>query len=170
MMKMKAIAIALFVACAAQAQSGPSAANEVKQTYNRMKTVLMRAAEKIPEADYSFKATPDVRTIGALIGHIADAQGRMCVGLTGSQPPSGASSKTAKADLVAALQKSFSACDKAFDLLTDSNALEAVGSGRMQRTRIGAIYGMIIHSNEEYGYLAVYLRLKGIVPPSSESR
>ena len=169
-MKLNATLLALSLACAAHAQSGPSAANEAKQAYNRVKTVLTRAAEKIPDADYNFKATPDVRTIGALIGHIADAQGRMCAGLTGSQPPASPSSKTAKADLVAALQESFSACDKAVDSLTDANALEAVGSGRMQRTRIGAIYGILIHSNEEYGYLAVYLRLKGIVPPSSESR
>ncbi|HWD98888.1 MAG TPA: DinB family protein [Bryobacteraceae bacterium] len=169
-MKLNAIAIALCLSGAAWAQTGPSAANEAKQAYNRTKSVLTRAAEKIPEADYSFKATPDVRTIGALIGHVADAQARMCAGLTGSQPPASASSKTAKADLVAVLQESFSLCDKAVDSLTEANALEAVGSGRMQRTRIGAIYGMIIHSNEEYGYLAVYLRLKGIVPPSSEGR
>jgi hypothetical protein len=169
-MKLNAIAIALCLACAAHAQSAPSAANEARQAYNRIKTVLTRAAEKIPEADYSFKATPDVRTLGALIGHIADAQGRTCAGLAGTPPPASASSKTAKADLVAALEESFSVCDKAMDSLTDANALEAVGSGRMQRTRIGAIYGLLIHSNEEYGYLAVYLRLKGIVPPSSESR
>jgi len=169
-MKLNATLVALCLASAAHAQSGPSAANEAKQAYNRVKTVLTRAAEKIPDADYSFKATPDVRTIGALIGHIADAQGRFCAGITGAQPPASAASKTAKADLVAALQESFSACDKAVDSLTDSNALEAVGSGRMQRTRIGAIYGMLIHSNEEYGYLAVYMRLKGVVPPSSESR
>jgi hypothetical protein len=169
-MKLNATLIVLCLACAAYAQNGPSAANEAKQGYNRVKSVLTKAAEKIPDADYSFKATPDVRTIGALIGHIADAQGRMCAGLTGSQPPAAAASKTAKPDLVAALQESFSACDKAVDSLTDANALEAVGSGRMQRTRIGAIYGMLIHSNEEYGYLSVYMRLKGIVPPSSESR
>jgi DinB superfamily len=169
-MKLNATAIALCFVCAAHAQSGPSAANEAKQAYNRVKSVLTKAAEKIPDADYSFKATPDVRTIATLIGHIADVQSRMCAGLTGSQPAASASSKTAKADLVAALQESFSACDKAVDSLTDANALEAVGSGRMQRTRIGAIYGMLIHSNEEYGYLAVYMRLKGIVPPSSESR
>jgi uncharacterized damage-inducible protein DinB len=169
-MKLNATLIALCLACAAHAQNAPSAANEAKQAYNRVKTVLTKAAEKIPEADYSFKPTPDVRTVGALIGHIADAQSQFCARIAGAQPPASAASKTAKADLVAALQESFSACDKAVDSLTDANALEAVGSGRMQRTRIGAIYGIIIHSNEEYGYLAVYMRLKGIVPPSSESR
>lgn len=169
-MTLNATLLSLCLACAAHAQSGPSAANEAKQAYNRMKSVLTKAAEKIPDADYSFKPTPDVRTIAALIGHITDVQGRMCAGLAGAQPPPSASGKTAKADLVSALSESFSVCDKAVDSLTDSNALEAVGSGRMQRTRIGAIYGMLIHGNEEYGYLAVYMRLKGIVPPSSEGR
>lgn len=167
-MKLNAATIALTLACAAYAQNAPSAANEAKQAYNRVKTVLTKAAEKIPEEDYSFKATPDVRAMGAVIGHIADAQGMMCSVAAGVPRPASSSGKTAKADLVSALEASFSVCDKAVDSLTDANALESVGSGRMQRTRIGSIYGMIIHSNEEYGYLAVYMRLKGIVPPSSE--
>jgi hypothetical protein len=80
-----------------------------------------------------------------------------------------AGGKTAKADLVAALKASFDECDAAFDKLTDANYLEAAGAGRGQTPRLGALFrGVIIHDNEEYGYLAVYLRLKGIVPPSSD--
>lgn len=42
--------------------------------------------------------------------------------------------------------------------------------GQRQRSRLGLLAGMVSHSNEEYGYMAVYLRLKGVVPPSSERR
>jgi len=168
-MKFTVIALSLSIAAVAHAQGGgASPANEAKQAYNRVKSVLTKAAEKMPDADYSFKPMPEMRPFGALIAHIADVQSRMCGAVTGSSPAGSASSKTAKADLMAALNESFAACDKAVDSLTDQNALEAVGSGRMQRSRIGAIYGMIIHNNEEYGYASVYLRLKNVVPPSSE--
>ena len=123
------------------------------------------------EADYSFKASPDIRTFGALIGHIADVQMRMCAGVKGEQKAADASSKTAKADLVAALKASFDECDAAFDSLTDANANERVAMGRGPgRTKLGTLIYATIHDNEEYGYLAVYMRLKGVIPPSSEGR
>ena len=147
-----------------------SSASEVKQAYNYVKNNIVRAAEKVPESDYSFKASPDVRTWGQLIGHVADSSIRACSALNGSPKPATAGDKTAKADLVAALKDGFAECDKAFDALTDANATEAVAAGRGQRTRIGALYGQVTHDNEMYGYMSVYMRLKGIVPPSSEPR
>ena len=77
-------------------------------------------------------------------------------------------SKTAKADLVAALKASFDECDKAYDSLTDANASEMIKGPRGSRTKLGMLEGNITHDNEEYGYLAVYMRLKGQVPPSSD--
>ena len=144
---------------------------EAKQMYNGVKNNLLKMAEKMPEEHYSFKATADVRTFGALIGHVADSQARTCGMLIGDTKQLGASSKTAKADLVAALKESFAMCDKAFDsLTTDAKAVELVQMGQRQSTRVGALVRTVSHSNEEYGYMAVYLRLKGIVPPSSEGR
>jgi hypothetical protein len=43
-------------------------------------------------------------------------------------------------------------------------------AGRGQRSKLGALIGNTTHDNEEYGYLAVYIRLKGEVPPSSQGR
>ena len=124
----------------------------------------------MPEENYSFKATADVRTFGQLIGHVADSQARTCSAVIGDMKNLNASAKTSKADLVAALKESFSLCDKAFDALTDAKASEMVTMGQRQRTRLGALVGTVSHSNEEYGYMAVYMRLKGLVPPSSEGR
>jgi len=81
-----------------------------------------------------------------------------------------AKSKTSKADLVAAIKESFDACDKAFDAVTDANAMEPVTYGRGQQPRIAALYGLVVHANEVYGAMGVYMRLNGIVPPSSEGR
>lgn len=158
-------------ACALQAQTANPLVGEAKQAYTGIKNNLMKAAEKMPDDGYAFKPTPDIRNYGQLIGHIADSQLRTCSAAKGGEmKPANAASKTTKADLVAAMKESFAECDAAFDSLTDANAMEMVKFRNAQRSRIGALMGMIVHSNEEYGYAAVYLRLKGVTPPSSEGR
>ena len=158
-------------AAAPQAAPANPLSTEAKQMYNGVKTNLIKMAEKMPEEHYAFKATPDVRTFGQLVGHVADSQARTCGMLIGDTKQLGASSKTSKADLVAALKESFTMCDKAFDSLTsDAKAVELFQMGQRQSTRVGALVRTVSHSNEEYGYMSVYMRLKGIVPPSSEPR
>jgi len=151
------------------AQSANPLSTEVKQAYTNTKNKFIRAAEKMPEEHYAFKATPDVRTFGAWIAHIADAQVRNCAAVNGEQKTGSAASKTAKADLVAALKESFADCDKAYDSLTDANATEMT-KGARPRTKLGALAGNTAHDEEAYGSIAVYMRLKGLVPPSSEPR
>ncbi len=157
----------LAVTCALQAQTGNRLSTGAKQAYNGIKGNLQKMAEKMPEENYSFKPTPDIRSFGETIAHIADMQMRMCSGVNGQMKSGNAASKTSKADLVAALADSFAECDKAFNSLTDATATEIV-AGRGQRTKLGTLVMVTAHANEEYGYLAVYLRLKGIVPPSSD--
>jgi len=159
--------IALLACGALQAQDAKPMLSYLKTNYTQIKANLTKAADKMSDADYGFKATPEVRTFGATIAHIADAQMRFCGAANGHavQPPAG--SKTAKAELVAALKASFDECDAAFDSLTDANYLETVGQGKGAGPRLNQLLHTVIHDNEEYGYLSVYLRLKGIVPPSS---
>src|SRR5579872_321495 len=165
------ISAALFTGvCALPAQAANPFSTDAKQAYTSAKNNILKAAEKMPEEDYSFKPTPDVRTFGALIAHIADSQMRTCSAFNGEAKKADASSKTSKADIVAALKESFDECDKAYDSLTDATASEMVKSRRGERSKLGVLNGNTIHDSEEYGYLAVYLRLKGIVPPSSERR
>ena len=156
-----------FCLCAQNA----SPAAEVKQAYNAVKNNMLKAADKVSDADYSFKATPEIRTFGELVAHVADAQLRTCSALNGAPKQANAASKTAKADLAAALKDSYAECDKVYDVVTDANALEGISLGRGgQRTRLGVLWGNVAHDNEMYGYMSVYLRLKGVVPPSSEGR
>jgi uncharacterized damage-inducible protein DinB len=143
---------------------------ETKQAYTNIKNNLTRAAEKMPDDAYEFKASPDIRTFGALIGHIAQSQMGTCSAVNGAMKKSDAGSKTSKADLVAALKDSFAECDKAFDSLTDANATDMIKGPRGERSKLGMLNGIIVHDNEEYGYLAVYMRLKSVVPPSSDRK
>jgi hypothetical protein len=157
-------AAALYGVAALHAQTTNPVIKETKAAYNAEKGYLTRAAAAMPEENYSFKPTPDIRTFAALLAHIADHQTSYCSTARGARRQGDASTKTTKADLVAALAASYAECDAAWDSITDANATEMVG----QRSRLGTLILDVIHSNEEYGYMAIYFRLKGIVPPSSD--
>jgi hypothetical protein len=157
------LAASIAAACPLHAQTiGPVLA-DAKTSYNAIKGYLTRAAAAMPEENYSFKPTPDIRSFGALMAHIADHQVRFCSQARGAARK-GSPDLTKKAELVAALADSFKECDAAWDSITDANASEMVG----QRSRLGTLLVDVIHSNEEYGYMAIYFRMKGIVPPSSD--
>lgn len=164
------VASVFAATCLSWGQASNPFSTEAKQAYTGIKNNLTRMAESMPEENYGFKPTPEIRSFGQLVGHVADAQMRTCSAINGEMKSGGAFSKTSKEDLVAALKEAFAECDKAYDSLTDASATEMIKSPRGQRTKLGALYGNIIHDNEEYGYMAVYMRLKGVVPPSSARR
>ena len=153
---------------AASAQNAPSMAAVVKQNYNQLKNLLTRAAEAMPEDGYSFQPTAPERNFGGWVAHVADSQMSTCSGIAGERKNLGAESKTSKADLTAALKESFDACDPVFEGLTDANANDPVPGFRGPQPRLTSLFGMLSHDNECYGSMAVYLRLKGILPPSSD--
>jgi uncharacterized damage-inducible protein DinB len=159
----------LFAQGQTSAQS-PSTVDAIRQYYNGVKNNILKAADKMPDDGYDFKPTPEQRSFGGWIGHVADAQTAGCSRALGTPKTPSASSKTTKADLVAALKDSFDTCDAAYSALTDANANDSVQSYRGPTTRLAALAGNVIHDNECYGAMAVYLRLKGVVPPSSEPR
>jgi uncharacterized damage-inducible protein DinB len=150
-------------------------ATSLQRGYNGFKTNFTAAAEKMPEADYSFKpgSTPEARTYAQVIAHIAQAQFGQCSGLKGVPNPMAGKQleqelKT-KAEVTKALADSFAMCDELFANLTDASATEMVKAGQNEQTRAASLYGVIVHGNELYGTAAVYLRSKNIVPPSTEN-
>jgi uncharacterized damage-inducible protein DinB len=164
------IVLASTFACSALYAQNPLS-TEVKAAYTNVKNNLLKAAEKMPEENYSFKPTPEVQTFAVRVAHIADANARTCGLVKGEQKQLGAASKTSKEDLVAALKESFAFCDAVFDAMTDADATQTVSVGRGgQRSKLAVLWGVVTHSNEIYGTMGVYMRLKGIVPPSSEPR
>ncbi|MHB1224622.1 MAG: DinB family protein [Gemmatimonadaceae bacterium] len=137
--------------------------------YESVKDYLLRSAEQTPESLYAFKATPEVRSLGQLIGHVADAQNSLCstaLGETSSQP-SAEETMTTKAALVEALKASITLCDRAY-AQTDADAMAAAKVFGRESTRLGALVMNSTHDSEHYGNIVTYLRLNGIVPPSSQ--
>jgi hypothetical protein len=148
----------------------PGIAAEIKQVYTSVKTNLLAAADVMPEANYGFAPVPEEMTFGAWVAHIADSQTGVCSALNGHARRGDAATKTGKADLVAALKASFDECDTAYNALTDANATELVAYGRGQNSRAGRLAYNTAHEQECYGSMAVYMRIKGIVPPSTAAR
>ena len=161
------IALAVFIPVVRAQDGKPSMIADAKQAYGNTKNKVMRAAEKMPEEHYSFQPTKEVRNFGAWVGHLADSQLRTC-SLVAGAPKNPGGPKTSKAELVAALKESFDSCDQAFNGITDANATDAIQGPRGTRTRLMTLAGAVAHSEEGYGSMAVYMRLKGLVPPSSE--
>lgn len=160
----------LLTASCALAQSENPFVSQLKQFYTVRKGDLLKAADRMPAGDYDFRPTPEMRTFGQLIAHITDAQMSFCSGAKGEPRRLNAASKTTKADLVAALKASFDECDSALDSTTDATATQMMKAGDTQRSKFWSLLYATLHDNEEYGYLAVYLRLKNLVPPSTDSR
>lgn len=144
--------------------------SEMKQFYTIRKGDLLKAADRMPAESYDFKPTPDVRTFAQLLAHIIDAQMGFCSSVNGQPKRINAASKTSKADLMAALKTSFEECDSAFDSMTEAKGNQMLKAGNSERSKLGTLLYATLHDNEEYGYMAMYLRLKGLIPPSTDSR
>jgi uncharacterized damage-inducible protein DinB len=166
---MRTLLLCLVATVAASAQDNPLSTYN-KNLYKSVKGFLLRSAEKMPEENYSFKPTDSVRSFGQLIGHAADAQYMFCSIALGEKSPALKieQSKTAKADLIAALKDAFAYCDKAYDSLTDASAAQMVQLSGVPTPRLGVLTVNNLHSVEHYGNLVTYLRMKNIVPPSSD--
>jgi len=145
----------------------------VKGQYGMAKNVIVRSAEKVPAEDYGFKATDEVRSFGQLVAHVADAQYGFCSAVLGEKSPMTASvekTKTSKADLVQALKDAFAYCDKAYDDMTDASGAQMVKFFGRETPKLGVLTFSNMHDYEHYGNMVTYMRLKKIVPPSSEPK
>jgi hypothetical protein len=162
-------AAAILFAPTTRAADNPFSA-DARQTYALIKRSVLRAADKMPAGDYGFRSTPPVRTFGEMIAHVADGQMRMCGVVKGESPRADAASKRSKAELVAALKASFDYCDPIYESMTDAAGAATVRWARWDMSKLGLLNWNISHDNEMYGIMGAFLRLKGLVPPSSEGQ
>jgi hypothetical protein len=172
MKKTLVLAVTMTIGLYAQGRGGGpvSMSADLNAKYTAIKNNITKAADAMPEDGYSLQPSKEERNFGAWVAHVADSQAGACSGIAGARKNIGAAAKTSKADLVAALKESFDICDAVYTGTTEANATEMVASFGGQVPRASALYGTIIHDNECYGSMAVYLRVKGLVPPSSEGR
>lgn len=169
----------LLAASGAWAQSGSGTAAPAnplvassKVFYTNVKQDILRSADKVPEDKFAFKPTDGVRTMGQLFAHVADGQYEFCGGAVSDREQKNIeqTAKT-KADIVAALKTAFAYCDNIYANMTDAKAMELMpGFGGSKLTRLSLLDFNVTHTMEHYGNLVTYMRIEGIVPPSSEAR
>ena len=165
------VPIAIYAQTPAAAHANPISASQNKM-YTMLSGVVVAAAEKMPEENYSFKPSPDVRSFGQLVGHLADSQYYFCGLASGETKSSGdvEKTKTSKADLVAALKEAVAFCSKAYAGMTDSKGGEMVKLMNNDFARLTVLSANTAHDYEHYGNMSTYMRIKGLVPPTSEKK
>jgi len=139
--------------------------------YQSLQANLADAAEKMPEEHYGFKPTPDVKPFGQHVAHIALSQYSLCARLKGEPNPKKDEKEEttrSKADTIALLKGSTAYCEPFVTGVTDTSLGELMPMGQDKVAKGLVPLALISHADEVYGTMAVYLRLKGIVPPSTE--
>lgn len=169
---MQRIAVVLavgFIAAPAVAQG------QVVSSLAGLHTITERAitatADLVSEDLYSFQPTDEVRTLGQILAHVADANYSICSTASGQDNPSEASIEetlTTKADIQQALTDAFAFCTAIYETMSDETGAETVpffGGQEMARSAILAFNSG--HTYEHYGNLVTYMRINGITPPTS---
>ena len=158
----------------AQAPATPAnpTVNGLTMAWGLMTRYFTAAAEQMPEADYAYKPVGTVRTFGEMVGHVAGAQNMFCAAVLGepqkSEDDIEKSAKT-KAALVAALKASNEYCARAYQV-SDASTSGMIKLFGQDRSKAFALSLNATHVGEHYGNLVTYMRMKGMVPPSSQGQ
>ena len=157
----------------------PGLVAEVKSIYTAVHTNITRAVEQFPADKLTWQPTPAVRSWARLIGHITDDNNGACYLLAGeaARPPrvdtvdtqESPANKLSKDDLLKGYKESVERCNKAFAAVTEANMAERAAP-TSARSKIGALIYNTSHTNEHYGNIVTYMRLNGMVPPSTTPR
>jgi uncharacterized damage-inducible protein DinB len=175
MLRISAVALLLALPVSAlQAQDHAAAPDQAVGTmralWKQMSGFVTQAAEDVPEAKYGYKPTPDVRSFGELIAHVAGSQYSFCASALGdsarSEDDIEKKKMTSKSDLVAAMKASNDYCAKAYGQTDDATTAKITLFGQ-ERTRMYALMINATHDAEHYGNIITYMRLNKMVPPSS---
>ena len=169
---MRRIVVLGLIAQVLLAESANPLSDDVRRAYTEVRDNILRSAEKMPAENYDFRPAPRVRTFGQLIGHVAQEQYLFfCGPVKGEQKAADIErTKTTKPELVAALKDSFAYCDAVYNNITDVSAKEMVNTGGNRNMKLRLLWMNVVHDQSHYGNIVTYLRIKGIVPPSTEGQ
>jgi len=141
----------------------------VAPLYDGVKGWLIASAEQMPEENYSYRPTPEVRSFGELMGHVANANFMFCSGAMGEQNPNSTDYEkaTSKAEVVEGINAAFAYCDSAYQM-SEAKAMEETTFFGQAGSRLWVLMFNVSHDWEHYGNVVTYMRLNGMVPPSSQ--
>lgn len=176
------VSVSMSMSWARDARAQEPVVGSLMFLYDDAKQNITGAAEKAEFDIYGFKPADETRTLAQQLTHVADANYLFCSASRGvDNPHPGAApgaqgelekTKTSKAEIVAAVKASFDFCDVAFEEATDASLAEMVElstpEGSTPLPRASMLSLAVYHAGHHYGSIATYLRLNGMVPPSTE--
>ena len=150
----------------------------IQRSFNVFTNYLVMAAEMMPESGYPFRPTPDLRTFGEQINHATGAHYSFCnqAGLppgVQKQTAPALGTITSKTAIVAALRESIAYCNRVLSAASEAWLTESApglggsSSGLITGIRAHSFIYNAVHSAEDYGTITTYLRMQGVVPPST---
>ncbi len=170
MTKLTFIAIAVVLAAPISLSAQNPLMQSLKGTFDITKTNIMATAEILDDGMYAYRPTDQVRTAGQILAHLADGQFSFCgaaAGEPGAAPENFEQTRTRKAEIIAALELGFAYCERIFARTTDAGAVGVADFFGAPNTVGGVLAFNSTHNYEHYGNLVTYMRINGIVPPSS---
>jgi uncharacterized damage-inducible protein DinB len=169
----RSLAVLVLAASPLAAQgNAASPVSAARTLWENVTDYLVQSAQDMPAEKYGYKPTPAVRSFGEIIGHVAGSQDMFCALALGENPPAEDAvekSATSKEALIAALKASNDHCRKAYMLSDDAATAMADVFGQRQ-SKLFVLMMNATHNNEHYGNIVTYLRMNGMVPPSSRPR
>lgn len=163
-------AAVLLLVLAASAPAHAQLTDALNGLHEITVTNLKATADKVPADLYDFRPTDEVRTLGQILAHVANAQYNFCSAASGQDNPMSEDleeTATTKAQITAALAEAFAYCDAVYAAMTDEQAAMTVSFFGGDMAAAGVLAFNSMHNYEHYGNLVTYMRINGIVPPSS---
>lgn len=141
----------------------------VRSQYEAVRNHVLQVARNVPEDVLSYRPTEEVRSVSELLGHIANASYAFCSAALGEASPNSTNFEeiAEQAMLVEGLEGAFAYCDRAHAELRGPRLMEEVTLFGQTGTRLWVLMFNATHDWEHYGNLVTYIRLNGLVPPSS---
>jgi uncharacterized damage-inducible protein DinB len=168
-----ALATPLSLGAQQQQAADPSrpAVAAARASWSTAHTYIVRSAEQMSEADFGFRPVATVRTFAQIVAHVADDETGWCAQILGEPLKQTQYEKTltTKADVVKAIRDAGAYCEKAYTM-TDAQAAALTTIWGGQQPKIKGLVDNAAHDWEHYGNIVTYLRIKGMVPPSSQSQ
>jgi uncharacterized damage-inducible protein DinB len=171
MRRILGLAVLSLLCSSAAAAQGNVAAKGIQNIYNSAKSYVVRSAEQVPEDKYSYKPVATVRSFGQILAHLADSNFAFCATAGGKPTAEGSSiEQTAKtkAQIVAKLKESYAACDAVYSATNDAGLTKMTTMFGQQMSVSQVLTLNAGHNEEHYGNLVTYMRMLGMVPPSSQ--
>jgi uncharacterized damage-inducible protein DinB len=153
----------LFIS-AALAQNSHAPADVLVKHWQTSKEFTLAVVDKMPDDQFSYKATPVEMSFGQMASHIADANMSYCSSAVGQKAPAKATDFS-KSAVVKHVTESFDFCIAGLQKMDHAALTKTVGEGSRQSTPFERYWGAFTHTAHHRAQLEVYLRLKNIQPP-----